>query len=414
MKKVLLFLALLFISGCTSFGRGVAEAILNKDNTEDHRQCDIIGEKINGINDYFQQNKIVKVMMIHGVGSHTPGYATRIRENLAKSLDLTVFSKRAKDITLLNPEDGKTEIGNLQVIRMQNEERTKDLIFYELTWSNITSKQKKILDYDTSGKYAYKRAPFNHNMKKFLNDTVPDPMIYLIDKDNLILNATKQASCWMLGHNWDQLKNNQKQVCRVSSYNQLKDLSNENIIYITHSLGSRILMDSMTDIVNEIAQADVHQNRDAELIINELKNKNITVFMLANQLPILQIGRKSPAVTNQISSYCKKKGKNYHNRVFKQVDIVAFSDPNDLLSYDIPQSFVDSYIDSRMCPSLTNVNINIAEEISAFGLSVVNPVASHTEYDNDERVIEMISQGTRHLKEDKVLNKKCRFIELDD
>ena len=31
----------------------------------------------------------------------------------------------------------------------------------------------------------------------------------------------------------------------------------------------------MTDIVNEIAQADVHQNRDAELIINELKNKNI-------------------------------------------------------------------------------------------------------------------------------------------
>ena len=101
MKKILLFLALLFISGCTSFGRGVAEAILNKDNTEDHRQCDIIGEKINGINDYFQQNKIVKVMMIHGVGSHTPGYATRIRENLAKSLDLTVFSKRAKDITLL-------------------------------------------------------------------------------------------------------------------------------------------------------------------------------------------------------------------------------------------------------------------------------------------------------------------------
>lgn len=414
MKKIILLAAVLLISGCASFGRGIAEAILDKNKAEDTRQCEIKGNKIHGIDYYFQKGKVVKVMMIHGVGSHTPGYATRIRENLAKSLNLTVISKRPKNITLINPDDGKTKIGNLQVIRMQNEERTQDLLFYELTWSEITAKQKKILEYDYSGEYAHKRAAFNNSMKRFLDDTVPDPMIYLIDKDNLILNATKQSTCWMLSRSWDELVPDKNQVCKVSSFNQIKDLNNENIIYITHSLGSRILMDSVIDIVNEISREDIRSDKEAQLIINELKNKDITVFMLANQLPILQIGRKKPAVHNQIDAYCKKKGKHYDKRVFKKVNIAAFSDPNDLLSYDIPQSFVDQYIDSRMCPSVTNININIAEEISAFGVGVVNPVSAHTEYDNDERVIEMISKGTYDLKNNKILEKKCRFIELED
>lgn len=67
-----------------------------------------------------------------------------------------------------------------------------------MTWSDITAAEKELLQYDVSGEYTHKRAAFNNMMKKFLNDTGPDPMIYLMDKDNLILNATKQATCWML------------------------------------------------------------------------------------------------------------------------------------------------------------------------------------------------------------------------
>lgn len=98
--------------------------------------------------------------------------------------------------------------------------------------------------------------------------------------------------------------------------------------------------------------------------------------------------------------------------MFKQVNIVAFSDPNDLLSYGINQDFVDNYMDSRMCPSVTNVNINIAEEISVFGAGVVNPVTAHTEYDNDTRVIEMIAKGTENFKQNELLSKRCRFTHL--
>lgn len=83
--------------------------------------------------------------MIHGVGTHNPGYATRIRENLAQRLSLEVMSRRPKDILLLNPDDGKTVLGNLRVTRMQNGERKRTMIFYELTWSDITAAEKELL-----------------------------------------------------------------------------------------------------------------------------------------------------------------------------------------------------------------------------------------------------------------------------
>ena len=415
MRKLLILSLLFMVSGCASFGRGVAEAIIN-DKKEDPRQCEIQGSPLPGIDDLFKNKQVVKVMMVHGVGTHTPGYATRIRENLALKLGLDVFSRRDKDITLIDPDDRKTVIGNLRVTRMQNEEASKDLIFYELTWSVNTSVQKRILDYDTSGLYEHKRAAFNHTLKKFLDDVIPDPEIYVTDKNNYILKATQQATCWMLSRSWSQLKPEEKQVCRVSSFNQMKDLSRDNIIFITHSLGSKILMDSLTDMVSTVAaveaRPDMAQSPKVRPIIEELKNKEMTVFMLANQLPLLQIAGAKPQVTGQIRSYCRPKGKNYGNRVFKQVNIVAFSDPNDLLSYGINQDFVDNYMDSRMCPSVTNVNINIAEEISVFGAGVVNPVTAHTEYDNDTRVIEMIAKGTENFKQNELLSKRCRFTHL--
>lgn len=417
MKKILgLFIITLLLSGCAAFGKGIAQAIIEKDDATDNKKCEIIGDEIKGIDGYLEQGRTVKVMMIHGVGTHTPGYSARIRENLARDLNLTVWSKRSKKITLVNPDDHKTDIGSLVITRMQNEDLTRTMLFYEFTWSGITNKEKQVLAYDNSGTYSYKRAAFNNSMKAFLNDTAPDPMIYLIDKNNLILNAAKQSTCWMLSSQWDDLKLNQRAVCEVSSYKQIENLSNENIVYITHSLGSRILLDSVIDVADQISGINFKQesvsNAEAKRITEVLKNKEITVFMLANQLPLLQIGRPKPKVTDQITQYCNKKGNKYDSRVFKKVKIIAFSDPNDLLSYGVPQEFVDEYIDSRICPSVTNININVADVISAFGVGVVNPVTAHTEYDNDPRVVEIISKGTKNIKDDAILEKRCSFIKL--
>jgi len=414
MKKLLLIVMIMILSGCASFGRGFAEAILDNTEKEDTRKCEIKGQRIEGLNELFKDNKKAKIMMIHGVGTHTSGYSARIRNNISKALNLNVLSRRPKNITLVNPADKKTIVGNLLITRMQNEDKTKDLVFYELTWSHVTSSDKKIISYDYSGEYSYQRSPFNQTMKKFLDDVLPDPTFYVLDKQHLIQTAAKQSICWMLSYSWEQLPNEAQKVCSVSSYKQIENLNEENIVFITHSLGSRILMDSMTAIVNDISMAEEKNNPEAKRIITQLKNKDINVFMLANQLPILQIGQPKPKVHNQIKQYCSPEGKKHNKRIFNSVNIIAFSDPNDLLSYDIQQSFVDTYIDSRLCPKVTNVNINIAEEISAFGIAVVNPLSAHTEYDNDDRVISIITNGFDKESNSESMNKRCSFYQLEN
>jgi hypothetical protein len=139
----------------------------------------------------------------------------------------------------------------------------------------------------------------------------------------------------------------------------------------------------------------------------------MTVFMLSNQMPFLQIGLPPPEVAGQIESYCRPDGEHYARRAFKKINIVAFNDPNDLLSYSIPRSFVESYLDSRMCPAVTNIHINVADRISAFGVEVVNPIAAHGNYNSDERVIELITQGNTELEKNELLSRRCRMIRIE-
>lgn len=414
MKKIyFLVLSLLFISGCSSFGKGIAEAVLENDDKVDTRQCDIRGDKFDGINQYFANGKEVKVLIIHGVGTHQSGYSGRIRDNLCKKIGLHIVSRRPKNITLIDPNDKKTVIGILRVSRAQSKDKQKTILFYELAWSETTIAQKQILKYDMAKENTYKRAAFNNVVKGFMNDTVPDPLIYLTDEHNYILNATKQSTCWMLGKSWEQLKDGDKTLCKVPPYKQIKGLSEDNIIFVTHSLGSRIFIDSILSLAEDVALAE-KANPQSRYYIDQLKNQELTVFMLANQLPFLQIGRKVPKVHGQMESYCKVDGKNYKNRIFKRLNIVAFSDPNDILSYTIPQSFADNYLDSRICPYVTNVNLNIIEPVSAFGISAVNPLAAHTNYDNDERVLEIITQGTQDDANEAIASGKCYFYETQD
>ena len=197
MKKLLLILMMLSVTGCYSFGRGVASRVIENLESEDTRQCEIRGSQFNGISSYLSDGEVVKVLIVHGIGTHRPGHSAVISENIARSLGLNIFSKH-KDINIMNLRNPEQRLANLRIKGMRNADASKKVVFYELTWSDITAERKKVLDFDTSGQYAHRRAPFNNTMKAFLNDVGPDPMIYVADKENLILTATQQAICWML------------------------------------------------------------------------------------------------------------------------------------------------------------------------------------------------------------------------
>lgn len=410
-RNLFFFVVLLVLSSCASFEKEVAKELVATHKAKLDR-CEIEGFSYKGIDENLEKNKVLKVLMIHGVGTHFPGYSRRIQENLANNIGLDVRSRVPKNITLLDPKDSKTPIGNLQITYWQNRDRSKNMLFYELTWSEITIPDKQIIAFDTREEYSKFRVPFNEMMKKFLDNTLPDPLIYLVDKNNLILDSSNQAVCWMLKTSWNNIPNNKAEVCNLSMYDGIKDFDNENLLFITHSLGSKILMDSLIETADNVSNAEVtiRTNSPQKQLIKSLQNREITIFMLANQLPILQIGHPLPKVHNQIDSYCSPNGKNYQNRIFNGVNIVAFSDPNDILSYAIPQQFVDKYIDSRICPKVTNVSVNVAPEISAFGVGIVNPISAHTDYDNSPKVIELIAKGTYNFYQDDALKNKCHFV----
>ena len=82
---------------------------------------------------------------------------------------------------LNNPIYGNKPIGHLDVNRYFNKVKTREVIFYELSWSEIIADEKKKIEYDNSAKYTFKRADVNSMMKQFINSHIPDPMIYLGD-----------------------------------------------------------------------------------------------------------------------------------------------------------------------------------------------------------------------------------------
>lgn len=397
------------LTGCASLGKGMAEAFLEKQASADTRLCEIWGRPFNGISPFLNnKNGKMKVLMIHGVGNHLPGYATQFSEKLAKELDLPVMSKQYKNITLTHRLDNSKNLGNLRITRLLSKDRSREMMFYELTWSAITAAQKEVLAYDNSGEYSFRRAEVNDLMKKFSNDTGPDPIIYLGDSREDILVSFAQAFCWMTKSTWKDLPDDVSQACSFNDDSTAANILKDQYAFVSHSLGSRITIDGMQRIATLLDKRDVEFR-------NALKNKEIPIYMMSNQLPMLQLGRKMPEVSNQNAAYCKPEGEKYDQRMLAKTPIIAFSDPNDLLSYAIPHGFVEKYLDSRLCIDVTNININVATIFDAFGLGkLANPMDAHIGYDTDDRVVALIAKGIGNTSTAKIVKDRCSWVETID
>ncbi len=405
----LLVIAVAQLSGCASLGKGIAEAFLEKQQEVDTRVCEIWGKAFKGLSPFLDNGQgKMKVLMVHGVGDHLPGYATQFVEKLAKELNLPVMSSQYKNITLTDRLDTEKNLGNLRITRLLSKDRNKELLFYELTWSVITAKQKEVLAYDNSGEYAFRRAKINDLMKKFSNDTGPDPIIYLGESREDILVSFGQSFCWMTKSKWDSLPDDVRQACSFNDDTAAANILVDQYAFISHSLGSRITIDGMQRI------ASLLDKRDADFTA-ALKSKEIPIYMMSNQLPMLQLGRKLPDVSNQKAAYCQPDGEKYKLRMLAKTPIIAFSDPNDLLSYAIPHGFVEKYLDSRLCIEVTNININVATIFDAFGLGkLANPLDAHMGYDTDDRVVALIAKGIGNQNTAKVVTDRCQWVETID
>lgn len=418
------------LSACASISRGITEAFIGDSNKEeiDTRQCTVKGEAFLGIKKYLDEqsrnndpnsNKAkanrptLKVLLVHGIGKHLQGYSTRLAENLADVLNLNVTEEKFKEIEITTPQFSNQLNGKLRVHRFTTKEEDQEMLFYELTWSEITDNEKEIIAYDDSGEQSFRRANINHLMKGFLNSHISDPLIYLGESQEKIQIAVGQSFCWMLSRDWGELEKETHEYCDVSDPSFLTE-GDDDFVFISHSMGSRIITDSLQRLILVIEEEKTIDplNKNLQSVSHNLQNKQIPVFMLANQLPLLQLGRRLPEIVNQYDAICSEDALKQNIRFFKELQVIAFSDPNDILSYTVPPKFVDEYLDSRLCTKVINVVVNIAEVVDLLGVGqLASPLKAHGAYDDDERVINLIARGIGNDDVAAIVNERCTWLE---
>ena len=422
LSSAFLLIAVVTLSGCAGISEGVTRAVLDKGKEEDTRQCHIEGPSVSGIESLLQaqerdrkagvSSRVVKMLMVHGIGRHIPGYSGRLTEHLMRALKLNIREESFKEIVLRQPAVSDDPLGTLRISRFMNTERSRELLFYELTWSTVIEDEKRIIEFDDSTEYAFRRTALNSFMKSFFNSHVPDSLIFLGEPKLKILSSVRQSFCWMTQADWNEYPKFAEKTCAVDSLGRLKQLEEDDFIIVSHSLGSRIAIDTLQHFGEVLAKSRAKTLREGAKI---LRNKQLKVYMLANQLPLLELGKKRAKVRDQVNAYCEPGGAHRSKRYVERTQIIAFSDPNDILSYSIPPKFADQYLDSRICPAVTNVTLNVAFPTSIFGVAdFANPGEAHGGYDKDERVIQLMAHGIGKGETADVVKKRCTWLETVD
>ncbi len=424
--RFLALAGLAVLAGCESFGRGVTQAVLQGSGTpsEDTRNCEVEGRPFPGIEPFLAaQDQLppftesvgdrpeVKVLYVHGIGTHAPGHGTALRNNLATALGLDTRAPRPKRIVIEHPEFPGQDLGELNITRLTDIDRRRDLLFYELTWSPITQPDKDLLAFDKEQDYVLRRAAVNQAMRTFVNDIAPDPLAYAGRKRAPILTSVIQSICWMVSRSWSEMPElTEGQWCGPELAGVGSRVTLDDFVLITHSLGSRATLDAMQAMTN----LPITEDPRIRKIADDFRAREVQVFMLSNQLPLLEAGREGQQVVGQVDQYC---GPNpaKPGRFFDKTQIIAFSDPNDLMSYPVPDQFASKFIESRLCPSVTNVTINVAAVNSLLGLGdVANPLSAHSGYGADERVGGLLARGAGTPNVAPIVAERCTWRETDE
>lgn len=415
-RIVLTLISLLFLEACASFGRGVTEAILESSEREDSGQCHIAGPPSTGLAHVLDaqnqgsvdQARELKVLMVHGIGPHSPGYSGRFVDHLMPALGLTIKSNTRKSIVLREPAVSDDPVGRLSASLYASPDWGRQLVFYELTWSEVFEEERRTLDFDNSNEHAFRRTELNGFLKRFFNERVPDAFIYVSDARARVFSSVQQSFCWMTSSDWEDLPDQADERCELANEKRARFARQDDFAFMTHSLGSRIAIDVLQ---NETSLDHRPKGPTSQALAEIFRERELPVYMLSNQLPLLALSIEPPSVQRQVQAHCTPKGALADQRALRKLSVYAFSDPNDLLSYPIPPDLIGLYVDSRLCPSVTNISVNVARLINFFGISqVANPAAAHSNYDHDERVIEIISHGVGQPGVSPFLEESCSWV----
>jgi hypothetical protein len=412
------------------------------------------------------------LFLIHGVGDHCPGYALGrngwLTNGLAEkhglvrvgpaeepeakliSSDQFVMGKRADSASVVSYETADFTYRNHHIRAV------------EITWSRLTQWIKtQQLGYDRPGhdpgtpdadtpcgytwkpKEATKSPPARVLIDRAVKEDVfdrklADAILYTGTYGKVIQRGIAEAICRSLGggvHKGPDQGGPDGQICNWPDFHA-GELADARFLFITHSLGSRALYDTLLGLTGDVVKPgdetfdprlEVPRSRDAAC---EIIGRTSAVYMMANQLSMLGLANVDPyhlsadgstsfdSAENIPSRGCGVRNKNRAHaakgvaaartrslpivEVFAEIrkraeagggqtaklSVVSFNDTNDLLTWSIPSWY--SHKDSEQNLHVTNVFVS--NSAALLGL-MEHPAKAHAGYFSNDDVWSIITCG---------------------
>lgn len=258
-----------------------------------------------GIRESLTASKSLVVLVVHGISCHAPGYSEDLQRGVSSHLGLveipSLRSMLELDTEQLRiqswrrgahvrgagtnvPCGGEPEPPTLFSRTYQGSEG-EQLTFVEVTWSPLSEglKRKELAhEYDAAERT--RRAAFNDRLKtSIVNERLADAVVYLGQTRDEIQWVVQQGLCLMAYDvAWDAERH--KPLCSHDD-NKRKG----RFIIVTESLGSRIVFDTLW-------------SPSLGLVDRELLPQVDAVYMLANQLPLIELASNGKEAADTVRS----------------------------------------------------------------------------------------------------------------
>ncbi len=355
-----------------------------------------------GLADGLQSDRPLDVLLIHGMCTHGKVWANDAAARIYRALgggpsEVELASTKVIGTAVeLHQQTLSTRHGALRV--------------NAIVWSPLTTPFKKQLCYDQSNRaaycgpneapkpYPYRRAKLNQLLKDtILNDCLSDAMAYQGRSQQAISRQIQMAVVQALGTSGGM--SSPTTMPLMTKQLELANAQGVPLVLISESLGSKVIFDALLELMK-------NTNGDVKRASEQAFDRVSQIFMVANQLPILALADQSIDADQVGATAATPKsalGQLLDERALRRAaaqpksepkvwspppmpTVVAFTDPNDLLSYSLTSS------PHRQQEGYPVVDVIVSNAPSILGL-VEMPDAAHTGYLENSAVKRLISCG---------------------
>lgn len=288
------------------------------------------------------ETKGQKYILIHGIGSQHDAYSEKMIKRLSKysfkksKYQRKVYCLVGEEFVEIPGKNLKTEVkdkspnGQIRVLKIVDLSETKTNTYYSINWSVLTAGKK-----DTLRREEFKDGPRFIGINKGILKKV-----VMVEKVSDAFNGSEPETISML----------LKTILLVLLDDNL--YKEENLNLISGSFGSQLFLGAMKTFqnLNLATNAQVFNNltiRNLDFLIP--KNQRLNMFLLTNQINLMDENIDSWFMNNSVDS-TKIKPLNY-----KEIQIVAFRNPNDILCYYLPKKVADKLFEKYVKPEKIKV-----------------------------------------------------------